>query len=244
MLSRIIGKAVLFVGLYATAMPCYCEINQVSAEKLSAMLGVKMDTVTVVDVRGSYDFQKGHIPGAISAPYNVVDKAVLPKDYALVLYCGNDKCPLSQFAAKTLVGLGYKNISVLTDGITGWIAKGYAVETAAGVEQKKAPLEIEPILPDKLRTLLKAKTVGVIDVRPVEEFRIAHLPGAKNIPIAGLATASAVLDKDAQWVICGRSGADVNTAGQLLAGKGFKVKELSGGIAVWAAKKYPLETGN
>lgn len=82
-----------------------------------------------------------------------------------------------------------------------------------------------------------------MDIRPAKEFIIAHLPGAKNIPLEGLETASGALSKDMEWVICGRQGEAVNSAAQLLAEKGFKVKELSGGIQVWAAKKYPLESG-
>jgi len=133
--SKLISQVVLFFTSYAIAMPCYCEISKVSAEKLNEMLSQK-SALTIVDVRSGYDFQKSHILGAVNAAYNTIDKAALSKDGALVLYCGNDKCPLSHLAAKTLETLGYKNLMVLEGGIAAWTAKGFAVETAVGIQQK------------------------------------------------------------------------------------------------------------
>ena len=240
--SKIMLKACLFLVSYAIAMPCYCEILQVSAEKVNEMFVKKTEKLTIVDVRGGYDFQKGHIPGAVNAPYNIVDKANLSKEGALVLYCGNDKCPLSHLAAKTLETAGYKDVQVLEGGIAAWIAKGFAVETANGVEKKSEVINIASVRPAKVRKRLADKTMGIIDARPENEFKIAHLPGAKNIPFEGLAAATADLSKDTEWVVYDRQAVRAGDAARTLAGKGFKVKELSGGIQVWSAKKYPLET--
>ena len=243
MFNKLISKFVLISGLCAIAINGYCGITIVSAEKLNEMFVNKAEKLTIVDVRGGYDFQKGHIPGAVNAPYNIVDEANLPKEGALVLYCGNDKCPLSHLAAKTLETAGYKDIQVLEGGIAAWIAKGFAVETAAGVEKKSEVITIASVRPAKVRKRLTDKTMGIIDARPENEFKIAHLPGAKNIPLEGLAAASADLSKDTEWVVYDRQAGRAGDAARALAAKGFKVKELSGGIQVWSAKKYPLETG-
>lgn len=96
----------MVAGFY---LPGHCEISMVSPEKLNGMIAEK-SALTIVDVRSGYDFQKGHIPGAVNAAYNTIDKAALPGDGALALYCGNDKCPLSRLAAKTPETLGRKNV--------------------------------------------------------------------------------------------------------------------------------------
>lgn len=241
--SKLIFKIGLFLAAYATAMPCYCLISQLTAEKLNELLAKKGEIVTVVDVRSGYDFQKGHIPGAVNAPFNVVDKANLPKEGALVLYCTNEKCPLSGLAAKMLETAGYRDMKVLEGGIAAWTAKGFAVEAAAGLEKKPEAVVIVSVPPAKVLKRLTDKTMGIIDVRPEAEFKIAHLSGAKNIPLEGLAAASADLSKDTEWVVYDRQTERAKAAAQALAEKGFKVKELSGGIQVWSAKKYPLETG-
>lgn len=243
MYSKIILKTVLFVASYAIAMPCYCEISQVTAEKLNESLTKTDENITVVDVRSGYDFKKGHVPGAINVPYNIVDKANLTREGLLVLYCTNEKCPLSNFAAKTLETAGYKNAKVLEGGIAAWTAQNFPIETAAGVEKKSAPIIIPSVQPARVFKRLADKTMGIIDVRPAAEFKIAHLPGAKNIPVESMAASTADLSKDTEWVVCDRQTDRVKAAAQTLAEKGFKVNELSGGIQVWAAKKYPMESG-
>jgi rhodanese-related sulfurtransferase len=67
--------------------------------------------------------------------------------------------------------------------------------------------------------------------------------GAKNIPLESLAAAGIELSKDTDWVVYDRQAERAKTAAQTLAAKGFNVKELSGGIQVWSAKKYPMESG-
>lgn len=229
----------IVAGFY---MPGRCEISMASPEKLNGMLMQKSAPV-IVDVRSGYDFQKGHIPGAVNAAYNTIDKAALPKDGSLVLYCGNDKCPLSHLAAKTLEALGYKDLIVLDGGIAAWTAKGFALETAAGLQEKKAAIKISSISAGKLRKRLADKAIGVIDIRPGKDFRIAHVQGAKNIPLETLEGSLAALSKDREWVVYDIDNKRVKAAAQLLAQKDLRVKELSGGMQVWAAKKYPMESG-
>jgi len=231
----------LILAVFAAAMPVYCGTGRISAKDLNDMLGNK--TATVVDVRGWHDFQQAHIIGAVNAPYNSIDKAGLPKDGALVLYCGNDSCPLSHLAAKTLDGLGYAKVAVLEGGISAWLAAGFPVETSAGVVQSKVSIAIPSYPQAKLRKRLADKSIGIIDVRPAAEFAMAHMPGALNIQPENLEAASASLAKDKEWVLYGRQSGAARPAAQLLAAKGFKAAELSGGMQVWAAKKYPLETG-
>lgn len=240
--SKVIYKAVLVVAAYATAMPGYCEIKVVSPEKLSAMV-IEKPAPAIVDVRSGYDFMRGHIPGAVNAAYNSIDKAALPKDAALVLYCGNDKCPLSRLAAKTLETNGYKDVSVLDGGFAAWNTKGFAVETSAGIQQAEKTVKTGSLMPGKLRKQLADKSIGILDLRPDKDFKIAHVQGAKNIPLETLESASAAFSKDLEWIVYDAQSERAKAGARMLAQKEFKVKELSGGIQVWAAKKYPMESG-
>lgn len=243
MFSKLIVKVFFLAGLCCIAVNGYCEVAAISAEKANEMLAKKERNLTIVDVRGGYDFQKGHILGAVNFAYNTIDKAGLPKDVALLLYCGNDKCPLSHLAAKTLETLGYKDLMVLEGGIAAWTAKGYAIKTSAGIQQKKAAVNIASMPAGKLYKRLADKAIGIIDLRPAKDFRIAHVQGAKSVPLETLEDACSTLPKDKEWVVYDSQSGRAKTGAQLLAQKDLKVKELSGGIQVWAAKKYPMESG-
>ena len=240
MIKKLILICLLLTGSY---IPGYCETASVSPEKLNAMLA-QNGAPTVVDVRSGYDFMRGHIPGAVNAAYNTIDKAALAKDGAYVLYCGNESCPLSRLAAKTMETNGYKNVSVLDGGFTAWNTKGFAVETSAGIQQAKKTVKTGSLMPGKLRKQLADKGIGILDLRPAKDFKIAHIQGAKSTPLENLEGARATLSKDTLWVVYDAQAARAKAAAQLLAGKEFKVKELSGGIQVWAAKKFPLASGD
>ena len=235
---------VLFLALCGIAAIGSCETPVVSCGDLNRNIAGQGEKMIIVDVRGAADFERGHIPGAINAPYDGIGKAALPREGVLVLYCGNNQCPWSKLGAKTLENMGYKNVKILEGGILSWTAEGFALETAAGLENKHVVTPVAGIAPSGLLKLLGDKTIGIIDTRPETEFAIAHLPGANNIPFDGLGPAIPALSKDLEWIVCDKQPETAKAAARQMTEKGFKVKELSGGIQVWSAKRYPLETGS
>jgi rhodanese-related sulfurtransferase len=72
--------------------------------------------------------ESGMIPGAkpltSSSQYDVAK--TLPSDKAanLVFYCANEQCMASHDAAKRAMKAGYNNVSVMADGIQGWVKAG------------------------------------------------------------------------------------------------------------------------
>jgi len=65
-------------------------VPRVSLEQLKEKLDAGADVV-VVDVRGKEDFDEGHIPGAVSIPWQQEMEArytELPRDKEVITYCG------------------------------------------------------------------------------------------------------------------------------------------------------------
>ena len=99
--------------------------------------------------------------------------------------------------------------------------------------------------PWALKSILEKtpEQVVLLDVRNADMFAASHIKGAKNIPLADLVAKLATLPKDKTIVTyCGDLTCGLAPKAALeLAQKGFKVKELVGGIDVWSAKGFPVE---
>ena len=87
------------------------ELKELSEEK----------TIKIIDVRLESDYQVGHIPGAISIPYEqMADKMKeLNKDDLHVVYCYNNFCHLGARAAYLLAQNNYP-VMELNGGFKTW----------------------------------------------------------------------------------------------------------------------------
>jgi rhodanese-related sulfurtransferase len=76
------------------------------------------------DTRTKY----GIIPGAHLLPsadgFSVSQELPANKDANLVFYCANTQCMASHEAARRAIDAGYKDVSVMSDGIMGWKKAG------------------------------------------------------------------------------------------------------------------------
>jgi molybdopterin/thiamine biosynthesis adenylyltransferase/rhodanese-related sulfurtransferase len=96
--------------------------------------------------------------------------------------------------------------------------------------------EIVEITPRELAArLLEAADLDLIDVREPGEWTIAHLHGARLIPLGTLGAALDTLDRAREIVVMCRSGQRSATAARQLQAAGFRnVKNLAGGILRWS----------
>jgi rhodanese-related sulfurtransferase len=211
----------------------------VTSDAVQAMQSQNQDFI-LIDVRSSMDFQSQHIQGAVNIPRPLISKAQLPKNKPVVLYCANPTCGLSYSAAKDLAGSGYDKVMVLDGGLSAWQSKSYPM-TVSQTANTPIPPPVKRISARELNAQLAKKTFVILDVRPSAEFRTGHLPGAINIPMEDLLSKSSVIDQTKQVVVYDRNPQRSKQAAQQLQGSGFKVLELSGGISVWAAMKFPIE---
>jgi molybdopterin/thiamine biosynthesis adenylyltransferase/rhodanese-related sulfurtransferase len=96
--------------------------------------------------------------------------------------------------------------------------------------------EVVEITPRELAArLLEAADVDLIDVREPAEWSIAHLHGARLIPLGTLGAALGTLDRSREIIVMCRSGQRSASAARQLQAAGFrKVKNLAGGILRWS----------
>ena len=106
------------------------EIDQVTE---AAKIFYTGDTL-FVDARSAEDYEKGHIPEAISLPVGRFDQRIesfmnqFPFDQPIVTYCSGRTCEDSHQLAELLLEAGFTEVRVFIDGFPGWEAEGYPIE--------------------------------------------------------------------------------------------------------------------
>src|SRR5213592_4136917 len=115
------------------------QIDEIDPSEVHGLLG---DSVAIVDVRETEEWDQGHVPGAKHVPRGYLESriegAAPDRSQRVVLYCATDN--RSSLAARTLTrDLGYENVSFMTGGYTLWKDRGYEVEVpvALGKEQRE-----------------------------------------------------------------------------------------------------------
>ena len=114
----------------------------------------------------------------------------------------------------------------------------------AGYFRKRDALE--PISRAELMGRMRDGLVTVLDVRPSDEYALAHLPGAINIPLVELERRLAELPRKVEIVAYCRGPYCVLSfeAVAALRARGFKVRRLEDGLPEWRAAGLPIETGD
>jgi rhodanese-related sulfurtransferase len=104
-------------------------IEHVTPDELQARLA--KGAVVVLDVRPEPEYRAGHIPGAVSAPLEVLDTvaATLPKRREIIAYCRGPYCVYADDAVRLLQERGLK-ARRLDVGLPEWRRAGHPVETS------------------------------------------------------------------------------------------------------------------
>jgi rhodanese-related sulfurtransferase/DNA-binding MarR family transcriptional regulator len=105
--------------------------------------------------------------------------------------------------------------------------------------------DLEPIGCDELWDRLQKGDVIVLDVRPEEEYRAGHLPGAIFVPPGEVEWRLASLPRDREIVAyCrGRYCIWAVEVVKTLRSKGFSAKRMQQGIQEWRLLGLPVEVG-
>ena len=102
---------------------------------------------------------------------------------------------------------------------------------------------LEAVDAAELMEMLNAGSVVVLDVRPEEEYRAGHIPGAISVPVDALEAALQALPKDREIVAYCRGPYCVfsDEAVALLWSRGFRARRLRQGLPDWRAAGMPVE---
>ncbi|NIR31897.1 MAG: metalloregulator ArsR/SmtB family transcription factor [Gammaproteobacteria bacterium] len=112
-------------------------------------------------------------------------------------------------------------------------------------ELVERPDELSPVSGRGLLRKAKQGDVVVLDVRPETEFRAAHLPHARSIPLSELRKRLEELPTDRPVVAYCRGPFCLmaKEAVALLNKKGFHATHLEDGVAEWGVRGLPLAKG-
>lgn len=93
-----------------------------------AQLHKTLDEYLVVDIRPASAYKMGYLPGsrAMPMPYLSMLSVELPKDRRILVVDHSGK--QSKRAAQWLMSNGFKDVSMLNDGVTGYINAGFELE--------------------------------------------------------------------------------------------------------------------
>ncbi|MFT9849669.1 rhodanese-like domain-containing protein [Aneurinibacillus sp. REN35] len=80
----------------------------------------------------------------------------------------------------------------------------------------------------------QGKTLNLIDVREDDEYASGRIPGAKHIPLGQIPARLHELDKDKEYIMVCRSGNRSGMASEWLAERGYRVKNMVGGMLDWS----------
>lgn len=89
-----------------------------------------------LDARDPYEYEEGHIKGAISLPFDWMEdywddvEPLLNPDQVIIAYCGGVDCELSVFLARDLKYQGFEKSYIFFGGWLKWIEAGLPVENA------------------------------------------------------------------------------------------------------------------
>ena len=106
--------------------------------------------------------------------------------------------------------------------------------------------EPERLMPETARSLLdkvRSGDVVLLDVRPAAEFRAAHIPGARSVPLEELQSRIRELPRDKDIVAYCRGPFCLmsESAVALLKNHGFRARKSAEGVPEWRAAGMPVD---
>ena len=88
------------------------------------------EPIAVFDVNARASWMQAHVPGARHLDPQGFGSEDLPaeRERAVVFYCSNPLCRKAPQAARRAQAMGWRDVRVLSAGITGWQSAGLPVE--------------------------------------------------------------------------------------------------------------------
>ncbi len=126
------------------------------------------------------------------------------------------------------------------------LAESRLAEVEAIVRQfKDSPESLEPVEKKALLGRIRRGEVIILDVRPPEEYRAGHIPGAVSVPLKDLKSRLSKLPRDREIVAYCRGPYCVLAmeAVKVLRARGFRAWRLDDGVPEWRAQGLSVAVG-
>jgi rhodanese-related sulfurtransferase len=169
-----VGAENLAKAITKVIAPLPSGVTRIAAAELLQLAKRGGEKFLLIDSRPTGRYIQGHLPGAVSIPFNELEKEgekLLPADRAktLVFYCGGLSCMLSPKSATIAVKLGFKDVRMFPEGEPGWKKMDYATQSSL--------------------SFVKSGNIVLVDLRAAEKAAAGYIPRAVNIPAANLRNA-------------------------------------------------------
>lgn len=105
---------------------------------------------------------------------------------------------------------------------------------------------LEPLNAEGLHRRMEEGEVVVLDVRPEDEYRAGHIPGAISVPLEELERRLGELPADREVVAYCRGPYCLLAAeaARLLRGRDFRARRMDDGMMEWSERGLPVATGS
>jgi rhodanese-related sulfurtransferase len=106
------------------------SVDNLPAERAKQLMDAG-EKLVFVDMRPAQEYQQSRLPGAHSLPIAEVANrfSEIPKSGRVVLYCDCKPYDIADRAV-FLEYRGYRNIFIMPEGYSGWVKRGYPIETS------------------------------------------------------------------------------------------------------------------
>ena len=177
---------------------------------------------TVVDTRAIHEYQRSHIPGALSIAFRPSFATwlgwLVEIGTPLLFVLGDE--PLDRVVEESLL-VGQENFA-------GWLDGDMQAWERDGLPTRKT----RSIGPDEVKRLLRDGAVA-LDVREPSEFETGHLDHAMNLPLGKLVRSRDVIPDGAPVIAYCGHGERSTTGISLLERSGVEAWNLEGGYEEW-----------
>lgn len=211
--------------------PLPAGVTRIAAAELLELIKRGDDSFVLIDSRPAGRYIQGHLPRALSIPFNELEKEgekLLPSDKTktLVFYCGGLSCMLSPKSAAIAVKLGYKDVRMYPEGEPGWKKLDYSTEASL--------------------SFVKNGNIVLVDLRTAEMAATGYIPRAVNIPAAVLRNAEKQFPESHSAAIVFYSDRDEDLNQALEWTREWEYPNATlfpGGVKAWQAAGNPLLSG-
>jgi len=200
-------------------------------------------TVYLFDVRTPEEYERGHLPGSLSAPggqlVQATDRYVGTLRARIVLIDDGVRAPMT---GSWLKQMGLHEVALLEGGLTdsGVLETGRSPPRGLGLEA----LTCRTIAPRELQDLLQDRGTQILDLTRSVAFRAGHIAGARHAVRTHLAAPIADLPPHELLVLTSEDGLLARyAAAEAAASRPAEVVALEGGNAAWRAAGLPTVAG-